>query len=203
MGRTGSGDPAILKSVLRQAAVATTLAEIRAALLAELPRSLAESLRRGFGARGLAVCLGLELNLAPHCQEGLREVIRGAAAVLVVVGAGSQPSETQRWERQAVLEAVWRDPAKRLVPVLLRDAGLPPFLRSVFPADQPIPVYRLKRLRTDWPRAVADLAAVLRGQASMGNIEDVGELIDTTEEDRIRRRERFSYIRRIAESLPG
>lgn len=127
-------------------------------------------------------------------------MIRGAAAVLVVVGAGSQPSETQRWERQAVLEAVWRDPAKRLVPVLLRDAGLPPFLRSVFPADQPIPVYRLKRLRTDWPRAVADLAAVLRGQAG---VEDVGELLDTTEEDRIRRRERFSYIRRIAESLPG
>jgi hypothetical protein len=157
-------------------------------------RPLAESLRRGFGDRGLAVCLGLDGSLPA------REAVRGAAAVLVVVGAEREPTEAQRRERQAVLEAAWSDPSKKLIPVLLRDAGLPPFLRSVFPADQPIPVYRLKRPRSDQPRAVADLAAVLRGRAGL---QDVGELLDTTAEDRIRRRERLSYIRRVALSLPG
>jgi len=163
--------------------------------------SWAETLRRGLGSRGFAVCLPPGQRVPDEdWRQSLREALRGAAAIFVLVGAEQEPTAAQRWERQAVSEAVWRDPAKLLLPILLGGAGLPACLRSVFSADQPIPVYRLKRPRTDLPRAIANLAAVLWGQAQ---IADVGELLDTRKEDRILRRERLSYIRRVAESLPG
>jgi TIR domain-containing protein len=170
-------------------------------------RQWAAALHRGLTARGLLVGRGFGAAsrepLPEPWREGLRSAIRDAAVVVVLVGREHRPTEAQRFERQAVLEAVWADPRKRLVPVLLRNAVLPPFLRSLCPVGEPIPVYRLKISRIAWAAAVAELTELAAIVAGRADLRTVGELIDTSEEDRILRRERLADIRQFAESLPG
>lgn len=161
-------------------------------------RELAGFFSRGLGARGLDTCLGVDL--LPVCRQEVRAALQRSAAVVVVVSRERRPTDAQRDERHAILSAVWRDPGKLLVPVLLGRAGLPPFLRSVFPAGPPIAVYRLRRPFTAWPRAVAHLAALVRREIDLAA---VGELVDTAAEDRCRRLEGLAEVHRIAQTFPG
>jgi len=161
-------------------------------------RELAGALSRGLGARDVETCLGLDL--LPGCRQVVRAALRRAATVIVLVGRERRPTDTQRAERQAVLEAAWSDPGKLLLPVLLRRATLPPFLRSGFSAGSPIAVYRLRAPRTAWLRALTHLAAVVRREIALAA---VGELLDTSAEDRARRLQALAEVRRIALTCLG
>jgi len=74
---------------------------------------------------------------------------------------------------QLVLEAVWSDKSKRLIPILLKDAPLPPFVLSAFKlssmdgADLPIVRVRNPRQATETAQTVIQ---IIRGEITHSQI---------------------------------
>ncbi len=89
----------------------------------------AERLREELRRHGLSVWIDKEdLKPGSEWQQQIQDAIRSADDILVLVGSQSTDDPTQQLTWQAALEAVWQDPHKRLIPVLLRDAPLPAFV---------------------------------------------------------------------------
>jgi hypothetical protein len=87
------------------------------------------------------------------------DAIRLAKLVLVLVRPGS-PDEAQRFTWQETLLSAWRDPFKKILPLLLEDASIPPF---VYSSSRPFLVVRLPD-PTD-PRQVEAAADAVMGVA--------------------------------------
>jgi TIR domain len=81
--------------------------------------------------------------------------IRSADDILILVG--SNADEAQRLEWRAALEAVWQDSHKRLIPVLVRNAALPPFVFGDAAGD------RTQVIRLLDPRDVRGAAKAIQG----------------------------------------
>ncbi|HKI05172.1 MAG TPA: toll/interleukin-1 receptor domain-containing protein [Thermoanaerobaculia bacterium] len=164
-------------------------------------RKWALKLNQALVASGLTTWLDEE-QIVPGTswRSAIHEAIQVADDIVVLLGPRRTASGFERYEWQAALEAIWLDPAKRLIPVLLKDAELPAFVRSTVGADEPFAAIRIKNPRVDWDRAVSDLLQVLKGEA---DLRTKGELISTIEEDRSKQRERRSYIRKVAASFPS
>jgi hypothetical protein len=91
-------------------------------------RKLAATLRGRLESEGLTVS---SLDRDPRSagwHRDLEEALRSAAAILLLVSP--QVDEPQRTTWRLALEAVWADPSKRLIPILLQDAELPAFVKS-------------------------------------------------------------------------
>ncbi|HBL29499.1 MAG TPA: hypothetical protein DD490_21915 [Acidobacteria bacterium] len=90
-------------------------------------RSFAERLARSLAQEGL------DLVKVDASAGGLEEVdrqVRSADSVLLLINARSKFDEQQQRVWQAILAAAWENPKLRILPLLLRDAELPPFVRS-------------------------------------------------------------------------
>ena len=93
-------------------------------------KRLAEALRRGLEAEGLAVFDAGSLAPGLAWREQLEQATESAKLFLIVIDDLEEASQCQRAEWQIALEAAWRDPDKRLVPVLPRGAAVPAFAKS-------------------------------------------------------------------------
>jgi TIR domain len=107
-------------------------------------RNTAEVLRAGLEKRGLSVAGVEPQRTDPDPREDVEQWIRTAQAILLLIGP--YPDDEQRSTWRAALDAVWQDPTKRMVPVLVGGAELPPFVRSA-QAEGSIPVIRIDDLK--------------------------------------------------------
>jgi hypothetical protein len=159
----------------------------------------AERLNKTLVASGFSTWLVTERStLVSSLQRQIEEAVRSTTNIVVLIGPGQEPSEFQRFEWGAALEAVWSDPTKQLIPLLLRGADLPSFVRSAAATGEAIAAIRIENPSNDWDHAVEGLIKVLRHEVAPV---DKSELIATAEEDRSQQQERLSYIKKVAASF--
>jgi TIR domain len=93
-------------------------------------RKVAERLKDELGKSGLSVWSDTDVTVGQEWRRRIEDAIQSASEILVLVGPknGDDPWQQLTW--RAALEAVWQDPNKRLIPILLRGATPPPFLYS-------------------------------------------------------------------------
>lgn len=193
-------------------------------------KSFAAKLRRALEEEGVVFNDPGEsrVNGSPWRQQ-VEEAIRSADAILLLLGPRQKVDEPQQLTWRMALEAVWKDPSKRWIPILLRDAKLPAFVRSGA-ADADVRAIRI-RGEKDLDRAFNAILETLgigrigpfgRGSGdsdlrfgvrrSGGSLPppDLGpapppptiEIYPAvTDEDRVEWRERLSEIRKYAEQL--
>ncbi|HVR99439.1 MAG TPA: toll/interleukin-1 receptor domain-containing protein [Thermoanaerobaculia bacterium] len=159
-------------------------------------RKWAEKLRTALLANGLSVW-SAESDLKPGERPFpaiMKAVLAAPSLVVLVEPKGTIPPE----EARATLEAVWSDPEKRLIPILVGDVRVPPYLRSAGPVTSMTRVIQVPNPRTGWNRATSDLIEILKGEAGLA---EKMVVIDTRQEDRRLRRKRLAYIGRLAASF--
>jgi hypothetical protein len=122
-------------------------------------------------------------------RQEIEEAIKLADAVIVVVDPKHQPDDRQRFEWSAALEEAWKDPRKRLIPLLLGNAELPSFLSH----RQGL---RVRDPKKEWGRAVAELIRVLEN-----NLTEPREFVSVEQEDPSKRSDRLREIEEAAQSL--
>ena len=92
-------------------------------------RKLAEQLRDELSRDGLSVStFDTQQRAGVEWRKQVEPTIRSADDILILVSPRNNPDEAQQLEWRVALQAVWQDPHKRLIPVLVRDAALPPFV---------------------------------------------------------------------------
>jgi hypothetical protein len=126
-------------------------------------RKLAEQIREELNRQGLSVWVDTELTPGTKWHDSIDKAIRSADQIVVLVGPKSGADEAQQFTWRTALEAAWQDSGKRLIPVLLRGADLPPFLstRSYVRLDD-------SRGVNDLARAVVELVHGERGVGRVG-----------------------------------
>ena len=139
-----------------------------------------------------------DLKSGISAWDQLEEALAQTKNIVALIGAKDDATERQRIAGAVALEALYKDPKKRMIPLLLGNAGLPGFVRAAAHWTRPIPSIRIADPARDWAPAVADLIQILRGEADPRT---KGEVIDTTEEDRRLWQEHMDYIGRVAAEL--
>lgn len=180
--------------------------------------TLAERLARGLDAHGLTVWLDSEeLKPGADWQREIAEAVRSAEIAVLLVDRDSESDQLQQFTWQAILEAVWQDPQKRLVTVLKRDAQLPKFVRSAS-ATAEVLVLRLEE-SPELGSAIEAIVELSEGRApspsfrgdvyrsssvreesggsKTGTLPAMGDEDDDDESDEDARRERLDYIERV------
>jgi hypothetical protein len=142
-------------------------------------------------------------NLLPgdSVRSQLGKAIGEARNLVVLIGPeelSEGPRQGPRLERMLALEAVWRDPGKRLIPLLLGHPELPTFVRAASSWTRPVAAIRVESPSRDWDQAVANLIEVVKSEADPRR---KGEVLDTVEEDRRLWKERLGYIKQVAAEL--
>lgn len=177
-------------------------------------KGLATKLRRRLEENGLSFNAPSESRGADSSwRRQLEEAIQSSDAVLLLLGSPQKADEPQQLTWRLALEAAWAD-SKLLVPILLRDAELPPFVRSGASGDsvQAIRIRKPEDLGLAVQAVLQTLSAATdqaRGGAEMESWylvdPSAAEFIESyptvTDEDRIQRRERLSAIKQYAEQL--
>jgi hypothetical protein len=126
-------------------------------------KKLAERLRKELTRDGLSVWQDKSIAAGEKWQQRIEKAIRSSDPILVLVG--DRVDEAQRFTWRVALEAVWKDSSKRLVPILLRGAELPSFVRSGTPGKvRAVQVENSRNVRSV-AQAVLDL---LNGRTSRG-----------------------------------
>ena len=191
----------ILEEEVGQLKVQASVPEIDA-LITYSPstREWAEKLDAALREAGLSTWIDFrDLKSGVSAWDQLREVIVQVKNVVVLVGVKDDATERQRIEKAVALGAVSENPSQRMLPLLLGEAELPGFVRAAAQwSERPIPSIRIADPARDWPRAVADVIEILKGEADP---RDRGKVIDTAEEDRRRWLERMEYLRRFTADL--
>lgn len=123
-----------------------------------------------------------DLPQAKDRKEAIYEALDSASAVAFLVTPHTTPTSWVRNEYMAALESYWAGKKKLLVPVLVKNAEPPSFLRSWT-------FVRVQR-KSDWDRAAQELISLLYTQESRRN-----EPTKKAIQDRTRR------LRRIDTSL--
>jgi hypothetical protein len=80
--------------------------------------------------------------------------IKAARLIVFVVAPHSSASHWVQKEYMAALESSWSDKNKILIPILIRDAEPPSFLRHIHGI-------KVEGRRTDWTRAAKEVAKIL------------------------------------------
>jgi TIR domain len=93
-------------------------------------RKLAERIREELGTRGLTVWSSDQVATGAVWRDQIEQAIRAADSILVLVGPKSGMDEAQQFTCRTALEAVWENPGKRLIPILMHGAELPAFLSA-------------------------------------------------------------------------
>lgn len=132
-------------------------------------------------------------------QSTIESAAREATILLVLVSPRREPSDLQQLEWRAALEASWADADKRFVVILLRKAELPTFVHSAVTSGAEIGIIRVDDPKREWPRAVEKIVGIVTGAKPLADTADF--LLAATPDDRVRQRERLSYIKDAAKSF--
>jgi len=189
-------------------------------------KSLAARLRRGLEDEGIVFNdPGESSKTGTSWRQQVEEAIRSADAILLLLNSRSKVDEPQQLTWRMALEAVWKDPSKRWIPILLRDAKLPAFVRSGA-ADADVQAIRIPDAK-DLGAAIEAILATLGISKSGPKAEIFVPIVErplraadsggpprpkvrrpsieiypaVTDEDRVEWRERLTEIRKYAEQL--
>ena len=154
-------------------------------------RALAEELKRALRSQRVGTWFDREgLGEGEDWKQDLDDALRKADAIVFLVDRNFLKSEFgPQHEVSAALESAWKDPRKRLIPVLIGDAQLPPFLRDRTPV-------RIATRPRKLAPAIKSIVDALQGNAGLA---DEASL----ERERARRRNRLREIKSEAVSLRG
>jgi len=121
---------------------------------ASADKKVAERLRDELVKSGLSVWSDSDMTAGEDRRQRIESAIRSASEILVLVGPKYVDDPWQQFTWRAALEAVWQDPDKRLIPILLRGADLPAFVLSGTSG-------KLEAIRVDDPRNVRGTAQAI------------------------------------------
>jgi len=162
-------------------------------------KALAARLRRRLEIEGVSFNDPVENGIS--WRQQVEKAIRSADAILLLLSSRKKVDERQQLTWMVALQAVWADPAKPMVPVLLQDAELPAFVRSGASGDF-VQAIRLRN-RKDLDPAVDAILQSL-GLSHRRGLES-NRFFETypvvTEGDRVRQQENFAAIGRYVEQL--
>jgi hypothetical protein len=183
----------VLEETAGKYRVHSSVASLDAFLMDSPPQQeWAEKLGRALRDSGLSIWSSTrDLKPGLPVRRQLEKAVGEAKGIVALIGPEAQMTERQSLERAIVLEAIWRDPGKRLVPLLVGDPELPSFVRAASNWTRRVVAIRVEDTLRDWDKAISDLVQVLKGEADP---RERGELIDTLEEDRRLFHERLDYI---------
>lgn len=134
---------------------------------ASADKKLAEGLKDELGKSGLTVWSDSDLTAGAEWRHRIEEAIHSAGEILVLVSPKSDTDKTQQLTWRIALEAVWQDPGKRLIPVLLRGAQLPAFVLSGTSG-------KLKAVRLEDPHDIRSAAQAILDLIQGHHTRDVG-----------------------------
>jgi hypothetical protein len=151
-------------------------------------RALVEKLIDRLRRRGVEARSRDRVSAQGTLQTTVDGLLKSADDVLFVIGAKNDPSSEQMQEWSIALQAKWRDPGKRLVPVLLDNAQMPSFL-SEYQA------LKLKRPKEEWESAIDELIDLINRDPAQER------LAGSNDTHSAKRNKRLQYIERAAENL--
>lgn len=187
-------------------------------------QALAARLRRALEKKGLSFNDPVETPATgTSWRQQVEEAIRSADAILLLLSSRKKVDEHQQITWMVALQAVWANPAKLMIPLLLQDAELPAFVRSGASGDF-VQAIRLRNPKDLSPviDAILQSLGVSRDEdrsfddpdTDPGTKAGTGFPVEVafdsgsieiypavTDEDRVRYNERLSEIRRYAEQL--
>jgi hypothetical protein len=127
-------------------------------------KKISEGLRAELRRQGLSVWSD-NGNGTGDWQRRIEDAIQSASVILVLVGPRDGVDKDQQLTWMVALEAVWQDPGKRLVPILLKGAELPAFVYSGTSG-------KIQAVRVEDPRdlrsAAQAISEVLKGRQGGG-----------------------------------
>ena len=163
---------------------------------------LAKSLAKALGDSGVSTWFDKQsLKTGEPWAEATRQAILDANNIVVMIDPEGQPTRSQESEWRAALEAVWTNPQKRLIPLLMGNAEIPGFVRNTVAPGREIQAIRVEDPRRDWKHVVSQLVTALKYHKNLGDVVEHVEHVDTTAKDRAQQQERIDYITRAAESF--
>jgi hypothetical protein len=114
-------------------------------------KKVAEKLKGELGKSGLSVWSDSDMTAGTEWRLRIEDAVRSASHILLLVGPknGDDPWQQLTW--RVALEAVWKSPSKRLIPILLRGADLPAFVLSGTSG-------KLKAIQVEDPRDIRSAA---------------------------------------------
>ena len=130
--------------------------------------------------------------------ETLRRSIASCDKFVLLIDSAQAKSEAQDFEWRTSLEAVWSDPQKRLIPILIGDVEVPNFVRSTVRAGEPVEAIKIEDPKRDWDE-VSD--KLVRALGEQGDLDAVAQKFNSIEADRARQQERLTYLKNTAESF--
>lgn len=171
-------------------------------------QKLADRLRAELSRDGLSIsAFDARERAGVEWRKQVEPMLRAADDILILVGPRKRPDEAQQLEWQMALQAVWQDPGKRLIPVLVRDAAPPPFVFGDYAGDD-TKVIRLLDPRDVRGAAVAIRKALQRGSSDVSKPEppapdsvDVGTKAGYYPALEEARQERIQELKEFAERL--
>ena len=147
-----------------------------------------EKVLRAIEEREIPVWFG-QRDIAPgeNLMDALESAVKASKAVVLVIGPGYGKSSLQNVEVQAALEGAWADPRKRLIPLLIKDAKVPPFLRG-----------RQALVLGEGPK---ELNMVVDRIAEAIAADAPAQISPPTSAERAALQERLAYIEKVARGL--
>jgi len=178
-------------------------------------RALADRLRSRLVEQGIELEVFDSSNLeAASGPEGIDQHLRSADAVVLMINPRSKLDAPQQRVWRSVLAAAWENSDLRILPLLLRDAELPPFVQSAAPGSE-VQAIRIQD-ESDLDRtveAVREKLGMLENPTPSGAPPKSGvarcqspasfslEIYPSADGGRDVRRERLSELRVFAEQL--
>ena len=163
---------------------------------AKLAAKLAEHLRQ----HGISPWLDLEeLRPGDLWRHKMEDALRNCKYVVTIFDSNENVDAGQRRVLTEVLNAIWDDDGKRLIPVLLRDAKLPDFMHMAGP-EAGVQAIRIAEPRTGLDEAARKLADLVRDDKTLRD-SGIGESIRPAKRNLRDYERRLSYINGVADAL--
>lgn len=132
-------------------------------------------------------------------QRVTEEALHASKYVVTLFDSPGDIDPLQRRTISEVLNAMWQDDRKRLIPILLRDARLPDFMHSAV-SHTGVHAIRVTDPRVEWKDAVAKLVTLIHEDKNLVDTK-LGEVIQRGKRHKKDWAQRLSYIEGVAESL--
>ncbi len=166
----------------------------------ERSRTLARTLADALRERGIAPWVDTdELLPGDDWRRRTEEALRQSKYVVTLFDSSGVVSPFERRTLTEVVNAMWQDDSKRLIPILLRDASLPDFMHTTVEPDG-VQAIRVRDPRVEWRDAVDRVASIICEDNSLVDV-DLGEVIRPAKGSRTAQAKRLSYIEGVAERL--
>ena len=93
-------------------------------------KPLAEEIARVLRNQGIQTWADFkDLHPDSLCRDEVEQALQRAQSFIILVGPSDRTTRWQQWEWRSALEQVWTDSAKSLIPIVVGEGELPPFLR--------------------------------------------------------------------------